>query len=96
MPPSGPLGIMGMRKVAGMKPVGCSVGCRVGGDEGSAVGEESLWGAVAAVLGRRGCMVQSQHAVSKPVGSAWACSGHATAAAWSRRLHRAESGQCAV
>ena len=34
VPPLGPLGIMGMRKVAGMKPVGCSVGGRVGGMRG--------------------------------------------------------------
>ena len=41
-----PLGIVGMTRAAGMKPVGC----RVGGDEGYAVGEGSLQCTVAAAL----------------------------------------------
>lgn len=85
----GPLGMAG-----GMKPTGG----RGGRDEGYAVGEGSLQGAVAAALENRGCSVQSQHAVSEPVGSAWACSAHATVAVWGRRLHLAESArvQCEV
>lgn len=49
---------------------------------------------VAAAVGNRGCSVQRQHAVSEPVGLAWARSGHATAAGWSRRLHRLVRAEC--
>lgn len=42
-----PLGIMGITRVAGMK----SAGCRVGGDEGYAMGEGSLQCSMAAALG---------------------------------------------
>lgn len=44
MPLLGPLGILGMRGAAGMKPTGC----RVGGDEDYTVGEGSLQGAESA------------------------------------------------
>lgn len=72
----------GVRGAAGMKPPGCRGGYAMGaGSLQSVVG--------AAAVGTPGCSVQNQHAVGEPVGPAWACNGHATAAVCGRRLHHA-------